>query len=54
MYGISTALHPLEEVGFVERLFPEEWISSDGAGIEPGFLDYAAPLLGPMEYHARL
>ena len=54
VYRIRTALQPLEEVGFIERLFPAEWITPDGAGIEPGFLDYAAPLLGPMEYHARL
>jgi 6-phosphofructokinase 1 len=53
-YRVRTGLHPLEEVGFVERLFPMEWITPDGAGIEAPFLEYAAPLLGPMEYHPRL
>ena len=51
---LPSGLRPLAEVGFIERLFPTEWITPDGAGIEPGFLEYAAPLLGPMEYHARL
>jgi 6-phosphofructokinase len=53
-YRVSTALQPLEQVGLIERLFPMEWITPDGTGIEPEFLEYAAPLLGPMEYHARL
>jgi 6-phosphofructokinase len=53
-YGVTAGLVPLEQVGFVERLFPLEWITPDGAGIEPAFLDYAGPLLGPMQYHARL
>ena len=54
VYRVSTGLQPLGEVGFIERLFPMEWITPDGAGIDPAFLEYAAPLLGPMDYHARL
>ncbi len=54
VYTVRTGLYPLEEVGFVERLFPEKWISVDGAGVEAAFVEYAAPLLGPMDYHARL
>jgi 6-phosphofructokinase 1 len=54
VYRVSTGLQPLEEVGFIERRFPTEWITPDGAGVDAAFLKYAAPLLGPMEYHARL
>jgi 6-phosphofructokinase 1 len=53
-YRVTTGLVPLEQVGFAERLFPREWITPDGAGIEPAFFDYARPLLGPIQYHARL
>jgi 6-phosphofructokinase 1 len=53
-YRVTTGLYPLDEVAGVERLFPHEWIAPEGNDVSRAFLDYAAPLLGPMEYHARL
>jgi 6-phosphofructokinase 1 len=53
-YRVNTGLAPLAEVATAERLFPQEWIAPDGNDVMPEFLQYARPLLGPMQYHARL
>ena len=53
-YRVTTGAVPLEHVGFVERLFPQEWIAADSAGVEPAFVEYARPLLGDMPYYPRL
>jgi 6-phosphofructokinase 1 len=53
-YRCATGLAPLEKVAAVSRLFPAEWIHPDGNDILPAFLEYAAPLAGPIEPHPRL
>jgi 6-phosphofructokinase 1 len=53
-YAIRTGLTPLAAIADKERLFPREWIVPDGNDVAPEFLDYARPLIGPMQYHARL
>jgi 6-phosphofructokinase 1 len=53
-YHVTTGLAPLAEVAAAERLFPLEWIAPEGNDVLPVFLEYARPLLGPMQYHARL
>jgi 6-phosphofructokinase 1 len=53
-YLVKTGLAPLADAAGTERLFPLEWITADGADVAPEFLEYAAPLLGPMQSHARL
>ena len=53
-YRVTTGLAPLAEVAAAERLFPLEWIAPEGNDVMPEFLEYARPLLGPMQYHARL
>src|SRR5579859_6886498 len=53
-YSVTTGLVPLAGVAGVERLFPLEWISAEGNDVAAEFLDYARPLLGPMESPMRL
>ncbi len=53
-YRVTTGLTPLAEAAGVERKFPLEWIAPGGTDVTAAFLEYAAPLLGPMEYHTRL
>jgi 6-phosphofructokinase 1 len=53
-YSSSTFLTPLAGVAGRERLLPPEWIHPDGNDILPPFLDYARPLVGPIEHHPRL
>ena len=40
---------PLEAVAGIERLVPAAWIGPRGNDVAPEFLDYAAPLAGPVE-----
>jgi 6-phosphofructokinase len=48
----ATGLAPLKKVAFVERLFPAEWRNEAGNDVRPEFLEYASPLIGPVEgYH---
>ena len=54
VYSATVGVRPLEEIAGQERLFPLEWISPQGNDVLPDFLNYARPLLGPMQYHARL
>ena len=53
-YSVKTSQAPLEQVAFGERPFPKEWISSDNTCVLPAFLDYARPLIGPVERLAQL
>jgi len=53
-YSVELGHAPLEKVAFAERLFPREWIKSDSTGVLPAFLDYATPLIGPIERQAEL
>jgi ATP-dependent phosphofructokinase / diphosphate-dependent phosphofructokinase len=53
-YRVTTGLTPLAEVAGKERLFPLDWIAPEGNDVTADFLDYARPLIGPMQFHARL
>ena len=53
-YRVTIALVPLAEAAGAERKFPIEWIAPGGTDVTSAFLEYAAPLLGPMEFHTRL
>ena len=53
-YAVTTGLRPLAEIAGRERLFPEEWIGREGNDVSAEFMRYARPLLGPMNYPARL
>lgn len=53
-YSCSTFLVPLEEVSYRERQMPAEFIAPDGNDVTQAYLDYAAPLVGPVPFHARL
>jgi 6-phosphofructokinase 1 len=50
-YRVSTGLVPLGKVATGERLFPEEWRSSNGAGAEDAFRSYIAPLVGEIPHY---
>jgi 6-phosphofructokinase 1 len=54
VYSCTTGLVPLSAAAGVERRFPEVWIGATGHDIEPAFLDYAAPLVGPIDLLPRL
>ena len=45
---------PLEEVAGIERPFPAEWISAEGNGVRPEFIDWARPIVGETPAHPRL
>jgi ATP-dependent phosphofructokinase / diphosphate-dependent phosphofructokinase len=53
-YRSTTGLAALEDVAAVTKLFPAEWIDAAGHGVTQVFLDYAAPLAGPIEPHTKL
>jgi 6-phosphofructokinase len=53
-YQAATALTPLQEIAGKERGFPAQWIAHSGCDVAPEFLEYARPLIGPMQHHARL
>jgi 6-phosphofructokinase 1 len=48
-YSVTTGLTALERVAGIERLFPSEWIGADGCSITAGFIDYVAPIIGPLD-----
>ena len=50
----QTGLVELQQVAFMERLFPSEWIHSAGNDVMPEFRAYAAPLVGSIEPHESL
>ncbi len=54
-YRISTGLAPLADIANRERLLPDEYVTPDGTGVTPAFLDYARPLIGgPLPEYGRL
>ena len=52
-YRCETFMAPLESVANAERLVPDAWIASSGSDVTPEFLEYARPLLGPIEDRRR-
>jgi 6-phosphofructokinase 1 len=44
-YSSQLKLIDLEKIANVERVFPDEWISPEGNGINTEFLDYCFPLI---------
>jgi 6-phosphofructokinase 1 len=53
VYSAHTTLVPLEEAAR-QKLFPEAWRNAKGNDVLPGFLEYAAPLIGAIERYAAL
>lgn len=53
-YRIEFGAAPLSNVANHERPLPDEYISADGMGVTPAFLDYLRPLVGPMPEYASL
>ncbi len=51
-YRCDTGLVELEKVAYAERLLPREWIGAAGNDVEPGFLEWARPLVGEVAPHA--
>jgi ATP-dependent phosphofructokinase / diphosphate-dependent phosphofructokinase len=49
VYASETSLARLESVANVERRFPIEWIDERGTDVLPAFVEYVAPLVGPIE-----
>ena len=53
-YAIDFGAIALSEVANHERPMPDQYISKDGFGVTKAFLDYAAPLVGPLPEYASL
>lgn len=53
-YAIEFGTIPLREVANHERPMPDQYITKDGFGVTKAFLDYAAPLIGPLPTYATL
>lgn len=53
-YAIDFGTIPLSEVANHERPMPDSFITKDGFGVTKAFLDYAAPLVGPLPVYASL
>jgi len=53
-YRIEFGTIALREVANNERPLPEEFMTKDGFGVTPAFLDYAAPLIGELPCYASL
>lgn len=53
-YRSATNLIPLAEVARRERTLPAAFLAESGADVTPAYLDYARPLIGRVEPHARL
>jgi 6-phosphofructokinase 1 len=45
-YSSQLKLIDLEKVANVEKVFPSEWINSEGNGVNAGFSDYCSQLIG--------
>jgi 6-phosphofructokinase 1 len=45
-YSSQLRLAELEKVANIEKLFPHEWISPEGNGVNAGFFDYCSGLIG--------
>jgi len=50
--GLGTI--PLGDVANAERPMPDKFIRKDGMFVTKAFVDYAAPLIGPMPVHTNL
>jgi 6-phosphofructokinase 1 len=53
-YSVCCGRVPLKAVASTERAFPAEWRTADGSDVTGAFLDYAEPLLGPIERYPTL
>lgn len=53
-YAIDFGTIALSEVANHERPMPDNYISKDGFGVTKAFLDYAAPLIGPLPDYSSL
>jgi 6-phosphofructokinase 1 len=53
-YRSTTGLAALQDVAAVTKLFPPEWLHPAGNDVTAEFLEYAKPLAGPIEPHAKL
>lgn len=53
-YSTEFGTIPLSEVANHERPMPDSFITKDGFGVTKAFLDYAAPLVGPLPTYATL
>ena len=53
-YAIEFGTISLSEVANHERPMPDNFITKDGYGVTKAFLDYAAPLVGPMPSYSSL
>jgi 6-phosphofructokinase 1 len=54
VYRSETFLVPLEQVARKERPFPTEWINTERNYVMNDFVEWAAPLMGPVKPHIRL
>jgi 6-phosphofructokinase 1 len=53
-YRVGTGTALLSDVANGEKLFPEEWITDDGFGVNEEFRHYALPLIqGEVEVPLR-
>jgi ATP-dependent phosphofructokinase / diphosphate-dependent phosphofructokinase len=53
-YDCKTSLVPLSDVARFERKMPSTFLAGSGCDITPAYMEYARPLIGPVEPHARL
>lgn len=53
-YAVDFGTISLSEVANHERPMPDNYITKDGFGVTKAFLDYAAPLVGPLPTYASL
>ncbi|MDB5347387.1 MAG: phosphofructokinase [Schlesneria sp.] len=53
-YAIDFGTISLSEVANHERPMPDNFITKDGFGVTKAFLDYAAPLVGPLPSYSSL
>lgn len=53
-YAIDFGTISLSEVANHERPMPDNFITKDGFGVTKAFLDYAAPLVGPLPTYSSL
>jgi ATP-dependent phosphofructokinase / diphosphate-dependent phosphofructokinase len=53
-YCVHTGEAPLEQVAFVERPFPAEWMNANQTDVLQSYREYASPLIGSVETIARL
>jgi ATP-dependent phosphofructokinase / diphosphate-dependent phosphofructokinase len=53
-YDCKTSLVPLSDVARFERKMPSTFLAGSGCDITPAYMEYARPLIGPVEPHALL